>query len=91
MRSSVHPPLPVNSNCRVFGSLTGVTGVRYISRVHGNDAEDTGAPGFERDIVAISQLVVVEIPAKDAEVSRLFEHLRNEIAHAAGWWKSPHI
>jgi hypothetical protein len=74
----------------VFASLTGVRGVRYINRVHGSDAEDTGAPGFDRDIVATSELVVDEIPLDDKEVARLLEPLRNEIAHAAGWWKSPH-
>lgn len=75
----------------VFASLTGVRGVRYISRIHGNDAEDTGAPGFDRDIVATSELVVDDIPANETEVTRLLEPLRNEIAHAAGWWKSPHL
>jgi hypothetical protein len=74
----------------VFASLTGVRGVQYISRVHGLDAEDTGAPGFDRDIVATSELVVDEIPPDDKEVARLLEPLRNEIANAAGWWKSPH-
>jgi hypothetical protein len=75
----------------VFASLTGVKGVRYVSRVHGNDAEDTGAPGFDRDIVTTSELVVDEIPENDDDVTRLLEPLRNEIAHAAGWWKSPHL
>ena len=55
------------------------------------NSSHTGAPGFDRDIVATSELVVLEIPANDAEVARLLEPLRNEIAHAAGWWKSPHI
>ena len=68
-----------------------LTGVRYVSRVHGNAAEDTGAPGLDRGIVATSELVVEEIPTEDADVARLLEPLCNETAHAAGWWRSPHL
>lgn len=87
---SIARSLKLQGPFTVFAALTGVSGVRYVSRVHGDDAEHTGAPGFDRDIVATSELIVDEIPANDDDVAPLLEPLRNEIAHAAGWWKSPH-